>query len=192
MEEDENDQGQSCRGGWQAGSPIGDAELLKKTHRAPVVQGGLLEPGFSIKDGGDCAASDAVEGVADVFQTKATGNHLGVDIVAGSRVRGKHLSGDLSVSGLVCSYQAELVAAKDRYESVKQKKNGDYEKDDEFPDRGDRGQFEILLKPLHGCATIPCAGDGGMLNIVHFPMRNETRLSESCPQLGEDSLKSDR
>jgi hypothetical protein len=31
-----------------------------------------------------------------------------------------------------------------------------------------------------------------MLNIVHFPKRSETRLSESCPKLGEDLLESDR
>ena len=31
-----------------------------------------------------------------------------------------------------------------------------------------------------------------MLDIVHFPKRSETRLSESCPQLAEDLPESDR
>jgi hypothetical protein len=31
-----------------------------------------------------------------------------------------------------------------------------------------------------------------MLDIVHYPKRSETRLSESYPQLGEDSLESGR
>ncbi|WP_433983675.1 hypothetical protein [Tunturiibacter empetritectus] len=106
VEEDQDDEGQGCRGGREAGGPVGDAELLEEAHGAPVVEGGLFQPGLAIEDRGDGAAGDAVEGVADVFQARAVRNHLGVDIVAGLRVRGEHLAGDLGVPRLVGTDQA--------------------------------------------------------------------------------------
>ena len=133
-----------------------------------------------------------MEGVANVFKAQAARDHFGIDIVAGRGVRGKHLPGDLCVSWLVGADQAELIATEDWDKAVEQKKDSDYEKDDKFANGGDGWRLQELLEPHYGCAAIPCAGDGGMLDIVHFPKRSETRLSESCPQLGEDALESGR
>ena len=88
VEEDEDDEGEGGGRGGKAGGPVGDAELFEEAHGSPVVEGGFFEPGLAVKDGGDGAASDAVEGGLDVLRAEAAGDHLGVDGVAGVGVCG--------------------------------------------------------------------------------------------------------
>ncbi len=139
VQEDEDDEGERGGGGGKTGGPVGDAELLEEAHGAPVVEGGLFEPGLAVEDGGNGAASDAVEGVANVLSAKAAGDHLGVDCVAGVGVRGEHLAGDLGVSWLVGAYQTQLVAAEDWNQSEQQQEDGNGEQDDKFT-HGDRSR----------------------------------------------------
>ena len=80
VEEDKDDESEGGGGGGKTGGPVGDAELLEEAHGAPVVEGGLFEPGLAVEDWGDRAACDAVEGVAEVLDAKAAGDHLGVDV----------------------------------------------------------------------------------------------------------------
>jgi hypothetical protein len=47
-------------------------------------------------------------------------------------VGGEHLSGDLGVAGLVCSYEAEAIATEDGDKAVEQKEAADQEQDEEF------------------------------------------------------------
>jgi len=94
-----------------------------------------------------------VKGVTYIFHTKAARDHLGVDGVAGIRVRGKHLAGDLGVSGLVRAYQPELVAAEDRDQAVQQQEAGYGEEDDEFS-HGVQ-VWQPLAKPQDGCVIDP-------------------------------------
>ncbi len=53
VEEDQDDEDEGAGGGWEAGGPVVDAELLEEAHGAPVVEGGLLEPGLAVEDWGD-------------------------------------------------------------------------------------------------------------------------------------------
>ena len=80
------------RGRGQAGAPVVDAEILEDEHGAPVVEGGLLEPGMAVEIGGDAGAEAVFEGVGRVEADQ-------------------HLVGDLRVTGLVGADQAEAVAA---------------------------------------------------------------------------------
>ena len=123
VEEDEDDEREGAGGGGETGGPVGDAELLEEAHGAPVVEGGFFEPGLAVEDGGDGAAGEAVEGVADVLEAEAARDDLGVDGVAGVGVRGEHLAGDLGVAGLVGADEAELIAAEDGDEAVEQERS---------------------------------------------------------------------
>ena len=66
VQEDEDDEEGGAGGGGQAGGPVGDAELLEEAHGAPVVEGGLFEPGLAVEDGRDGAADEAVVGGVEV------------------------------------------------------------------------------------------------------------------------------
>ncbi len=85
VEEDEDDEDEGGGGGGEASGPVGDSELLEEAHGAPVVEGRLFEPGLAVEDGGNGSSGDAVEGVAQIRQAEAAGEHLGVDLVAGLR-----------------------------------------------------------------------------------------------------------
>ena len=113
-------------------------------------------------------ADDAVDGVADIFDAEAARNHLGVDLVAGIGMRGEHLACDLSVSWLVGSDEAELVAAEDGNQAIEQKEAGNGEEDDELPQCLRAGQ--PVAKPLDGYVLDPFAGRGGLLTLVHLSM----------------------
>ena len=106
VKKDEDDEGECAGGGGKTGGPVGDAELLEEAHGSPVVEGGLLEPGFAVEDGGDGAAEDAVIGGGDVAGAETMGDDLGVELVADLGVRLEHLAGDLSVTWLVGADEA--------------------------------------------------------------------------------------
>ena len=106
VKEDKDDEGEGAGGRWEAGGPVGDAELLEEAHSAPVIEGGFFKPGLAVEDGGDGAAEDAVDGVADVGGPEAAGDHLGVGRVADFGVGGEHLAGYLGVTGLVGTDEA--------------------------------------------------------------------------------------
>jgi hypothetical protein len=174
VEEDEDDEGEGGGGGGKAGGPVGDAELLEEAHGAPVVEGGFLEPGFAVENRGDCSCRDAVKGVTYIFGAKAAGDHLGVDGVAGFRVRGKHFAGDLRVSWLVRAYQAKLVAAEDGDQAVEQQEAGYGEEHDELSHGIQAWQF--LAKPQDGCVFTLFAGRGRLLTIVHLSMERDKAI----------------
>ena len=73
VEEGEQDEEAGAGGGGQAGGPVGDAELLEEAHGAPVVEGGLFQPGLAVEDGRDGAADEALVGGVDVVGAGCAG-----------------------------------------------------------------------------------------------------------------------
>jgi len=182
VEKYQDDESEGSRRGGKAGCPVGDAELLEETHGSPVVEGGFFEPWLAVEDGCNGAAGYAVEGGADILRAETAGDHLGVDGVAGVGVSGEHFAGDLGVTWLVGTHQAELIAAEGGDEAVEQQEGGYSEKDDELADGSACGQS--LAEPPAECVVAPFADGGGLLLVGHQFMRSQTRLSESRPELG--------
>ena len=147
VEVDEDDEGERSGGGGEAGGPVGDAELLEEAHGAPVVEGGLFEPGLAVEDGGDGSADEAVVGVAEGGEGEAAGNDLGVDFVAGVGVGGEHLAGDLGVAGLVCADEAELVASEEGNEAVEEEEAGDGAEDEDLAGGDGVGELDGSTEP---------------------------------------------
>ncbi len=180
------------RGGREAGGPVGDAELLEEAHGAPVVEGGFFEPGLAVEDGGDGAAEDAVDGVADVGGAEAARDHFGMGHVAGFGVGGEHLAGHLGITGLVGADETQLVAAKDGDEAEEQGEEADGEHDDELAGRVSGRKLDVVpAEPGYGCAFSRRAWGGELLDIVHSIKRSETRLTESRSELRQNSISGD-
>ena len=62
VNERHHDEGEGGRG--QARAPVVDAELLKDEHGAPVVKGGLFQPGPAVEIGGNAGAELALDGIS--------------------------------------------------------------------------------------------------------------------------------
>src|ERR1035441_8899240 len=92
-----------------------DPEVLKQEHRPPVVERRLLQPRMPVEIGRNTGAQAVIQ--------------------CGGRVEPvEHLVGDLSVAGLVGSYQSQTVASKEGSEAVNQEEGSKDSKYSDFTD----------------------------------------------------------
>ena len=115
INEADHDKGEGGRR--ETGTPIVDAEILKKEHGAPVVESRFFKPGMAVEIRGDTGAELVAEGVGGVEAAE-------------------HLVGNLRIARLVGTDETQAVAAEDGRESIEKKEDGESEEDDEFGDAG--------------------------------------------------------
>ena len=115
VDEADHDEGECGRG--QPCAPVVDAEVLKEKHRAPVVEGRLLQPGMAVEIRGHAGAQPPFQRVRRVEADQ-------------------HLVRDLGIARLVGAHQAQAIAAEHRRKAVSKEKDGKSEKDRCLADRG--------------------------------------------------------
>jgi hypothetical protein len=120
VEIDERHHNEGEAAGRKSGAPVVDAEFLKDKHGAPVVEGGLLEPGLAVEIGRDAGAEPAFEGVGRIEADE-------------------HLVRDLRVPRLVGADQAETVAAEPGRDSIEDEEDGEADEDCGFAKGGPSG-----------------------------------------------------
>ena len=186
VEEDEDDEGEGGGGGGKPGGPVGDAELLEEAHGAPVVEGGLLEPGLAVEDRGDGAAEMQWKELRRSSRRRLRGTILALTAWQASECA-------VSISRAIWAYLGSSAPTRPSWsppkignEAVEQQKPVTAKR--MTNSRTVTEARQPLAKPCEGCMFVPCAGRGGLLTIVHSIYAERDKAIRVLSELGEDAL----